>query len=66
MERIFSSVWYIEACGLVVRMLDSRSKGLGSISSAGHLWKCQENFSFCTASAHPAVMVTCWNEKATL
>ena len=39
------------ACGLVNRVVNSRSTSLGSIPTAGHVYKCQANFSFYTASA---------------
>ena len=46
------------ACFKQDRALDSRSKGLGFDSTAGHVKTCRANFSFHSASAYPVVMST--------
>ena len=38
---------------------NSKSKGLDSIPSPGHVYKCQANFVFHTAMVHPAMLVPC-------
>ena len=46
----------IGPCGLMDRALNSRSKGLGLMSTAGHVQKCWTNFSCYAATLHPAVI----------
>ena len=50
------------ACYLVDLVLDSRSKGLGSIPTAGHVKNYQADISFHAAFAYSAVMGIWWME----